>query len=130
VKENEKRNGHERTLCEQLDKFYLHLNPYPFPQYTLKDKTKIRTSERRMGIFSLWVPAPLLDEIKRVASSQCFKFDDFMVKILAERIGRELYEDPTLLLRISQVTSQSRLIEKWKYRRYRTRDYFDIKPSQ
>src|SRR5262249_53576506 len=36
----------EHTMLEQLDKFYLHRYPHPFPQYIMKDKTRIST---RMG---------------------------------------------------------------------------------
>ena len=92
---NQKREQ-DHTMLEQLDKFYLHRYPHPFPQYIMKDKTRIST---RMGTFSLRVPAPLLDEVRRLASSRCFVFNDFVIKILVERMERELCEDPTLLLR-------------------------------
>jgi hypothetical protein len=118
-----KGKGHEHTIAEQLDKVYLHLWPYSFPKYILKDGNKIRTKMRKICVY---VPTPLLDEAKHAASSQCLVFNDFLVQILADRMERELDEDPTLLLCTADEINRCRKIERSMCRGYRTRDHFEF----
>jgi hypothetical protein len=117
------RYGYEHTLYEQLAKVYLHARPYPYSQYILKDMARVKT---KIGRFSFYAPAELIEQVKGVATS-LFTFNDYMVQILAERMSRELEEDPTLLLRTSEQVSRQKIFEKYEFyknRKYRTRDHF------